>query len=376
MNLEPPPVFIERFLADRRPIGLPAPGSVADLPFVSVKPGRGELEFHFTALQFRTPEKCRFKYKLGDIDADWVEAGTHRLAHYNNIYPGSYCFRVVACNHDGVWNEQGASLQFELLPHYWQTWWFRSVSGLAVLSGVGGGARYVTQRRMQRKLEILEQRRAVEAERARIAQDIHDELGSSLTRIMMLGERAQEDLARREEAGAHVGKIVSFARSTVQSLDEIVWAVNPENDTLEGLIGYLSQYADQFFEGTNIRCRLEMPGALPPVRLPAEVRHDLFLVVKEALNNAVKHSGATEVRLQVAKQEEFVEISVQDNGCGFKYSPTGQASSLSADGSDRGRRGHGLPNMRERMARLGGQLAFETTPGEGTRIKLSLRLAG
>ena len=106
----------------------------------------------------------------------------------------------------------------------------------------------------------MERQHAVERERGRIAKDIHDDLGSSLTRIMMLGERTHEDIGRPEELAVHAGKIVTSARAAVQALDEIVWAVNPENDTLDGLVGYLNQYANQFFEGTNVKCRLEMPG--------------------------------------------------------------------------------------------------------------------
>jgi signal transduction histidine kinase len=390
INLTPPPVFLEQVFADRMAVAgieLPATGDLPlasrSSPRVRVPPGRGEFEFHFTALQFQAPEKCLFKYMLEGVDSDWVEAGPHRVAHYNNIYPGNYRFRVIACNNDGVWNEQGVSLAILLLPHYWQTWWFRALGVLLILGAVSGAARYATQKRMQRRVELLVQQHAIETERARIAKDIHDDLGSSLTRIMMLGERAQEDLARHEEAGAHVGKIVTFARATVQSLDEIVWAVNPENDTLEGLIGYISQYANQFFEGTSLRCRLEMPVALPAFPLPAEIRHGLFLVVKEALNNVLKHSRASEVHVKVSPTASTVEITIADDGCGFDPAVVLDGRAAKADlargevdlvSTAARRKGNGLENMRQRMAGLGGRLDIVSALGKGTIITFTMRL--
>src|SRR3569833_2899196 len=142
---------------------------------------------------------------------------------------------------------------------------------------------------MQHKLQLLQQRHAVEKERGRIAKDIHDDLGSSLTRIMMMGERVEEGLGRREDITPQVIKIVASARRTLQSLDEIVWAVNPENDTLNGLLEYIGHYVHELFENTALSYRLELPTELPAFNLAAEIRLNLFLVVKEALHNALKH---------------------------------------------------------------------------------------
>jgi signal transduction histidine kinase len=285
------------------------------------------------------------------------------LANYSHLPPGPYEFRVIAGNKDGVWNEQGAVLALMLQPHVWQTWWWRSAVGLLVIGGASGLARYVTRRRMLRRLELAEQRHAIERERGRIAKDIHDDLGSSLTRIMMLGERAEDGLGQREDVGVHVRKIVTSARHTVQALDEIVWAVNPENDTLEGLVEYISHYADELFEDTNVGCRLEMPMKLPAFTLSAEVRHDLFLVVKEAFHNVLKHAQATEVRVQVAVGGRTLEILIEDNGCGFE-----------PGGARDGRRGNGLGNMHKRIEGLGGELELSSAPGSGTRLRIKVRL--
>ncbi len=389
VNVVPPPVYIQQVLADRKPVQSPeskVPSQGASSPTLDpglrtqdfglwtldsglrtfiVPPGRGELEFSYTALEFQAPESTRFKYKLEGVDSDWIDAGNRRTAHYNNVAPGKYQFRVVACNKDGVWNEAGATMPVELEPHLWQTRWLRGSLALAVIAGAGGAARYVTKKRMQRKLEALERRHAIERERGRIAKDIHDDLGSSLTRIMMLGERAQEGLGNSEDVGPHVHKIVTSARRTVQALDEIVWAVNPENDTLEGLVEYISHFADEFFADTSVNCRLEIPAQLPPLSLPAEVRHDLFLAVKEAFNNVLKHARASSVRIGVTARRSLIEIVISDDGCGFD---PGEITP--------GRKGNGLGNMRKRIERLGGRLDLFTAPEQGTRIKLTAKLNG
>jgi signal transduction histidine kinase len=215
---------------------------------------------------------------------------------------------------------------------------------------------------MQRRLELLEREHAIELERGRIAKDIHDDLGSSLTRIMMLGERVQEDSASGADIVGHVRKIVDSARSTVQSMDEIVWAIDPENDTLDGMAGYLSQYANQFFDATAIRCRIEMPTALPALLVPAELRHDFFLVFKEALSNVLKHSQASEARIQFAAREHEVTVIIEDNGRGFVPAATPLP----------GR--NGLQNMRNRITALKGNMDLSTTPGSGTKLTFTLSM--
>ncbi len=356
LELSPPPlVWVEQFDLDRKPMPLPVSGDLI------VPPSDGELEFRYTALDLRAAEECRFKCKLDGIDPDWIDAGARRVAHYSRVGPGSYCFHVMACNKDGVWNQAGVSIPILLRPHVWQTWWFRALCAGAVLGGVAGLARRVTKRRMQRRLEVLEMQHSLEQERGRIAKDIHDDLGSSLTRIMLLGIRAEQDLAESKEIQPHLRKIVSFCRVAIQAMDEIVWAVNPKHDTLEGLVGYLTQYTGQFFEDTAIRCRLEMPVSSRSFVLPADVRHDLFLVVKEALNNVLKHSLASEVRLEVSVQGEMAQIVIADNGCGFD-----------ASAACPGRKGNGLDNMRWRIESCGGFLNVASARGSGTRITMSV----
>jgi ligand-binding sensor domain-containing protein/signal transduction histidine kinase len=376
-NVRPPPVVIEEVLGDKRTIAsamaqpvqagnappLQALSLRASVSPVRIPPGHGELEIHYTALSFQAPEKNRFKYKLEGVDADWVDAGPRRVAYYNKVYPGHYEFRVVACNNDGVWNEEGASIALMLMPHVWQTWWFLFLALVAAVGAVGGTAAYWARRASRLRLARLEQQHALEQERTRIARDIHDDLGSRLTHISMLSELAEADKASPKEVETHVRKIAASARETVRSLDEIVWAVSPEHDTWNSLVGYLSEYANEFFAGTQVRCRLEMPMDLPSLPLPSEVRHSLFLVIKEALNNSLKHAGASEVRIRVSQDDSLVEIAITDDGRGFDLDQAGAASSSG-----------GLRNMRERVESLRGRLRIETARGKGTRLTVAVPL--
>jgi signal transduction histidine kinase len=180
---------------------------------------------------------------------------------------------------------------------------------------------------------------------------------------MMLGHSAEEGLTRRQDVGAQVQKMVHSARSTVQALDEIVWAVNPQNDTLDGLVAYIGHYADELFENSSIHCRLEIPFELPALFLAAEVRHNLFLVVKEAFHNVLKHSGASEAHLRVSATARSLQIEIEDNGCGFG----------SEIHRDEGRNGNGLENMRKRINNLGGQMEMASAPGQGTKLTFRVK---
>ena len=363
LNETPPTILIEQVLADKKEVARETPPVTRHPSLVTIPPGRGEIEFQYTALSFRAPEKIHFKYKLEGVDLDWFDAGNRRVAHYNNILPGTYHFRVTACNENGIWNDQGATISFTLSPQIWQAWWFLSAVIIAMVGSVAGVARYVTGKNMQRTLERLEHQSALERERARIAKDMHDDLGSSLTRITLLGELVEADQANPAEVETHARKIVSSARETVKSLDEIVWAVDPENDTLNGLIEYLTHYTDEFFENTDVRCRLEIPMDLPDAQLSSEVRHNIFLVIKETLNNALKHAAASEVRLQISATQNILKIEITDNGRGFDLNQTPD-----------GRVGHGLSNMRDRITAVGGQLQFDSAPGQGTRLRFEVKL--
>ncbi|HEY9510555.1 MAG TPA: sensor histidine kinase, partial [Verrucomicrobiae bacterium] len=229
--------------------------------------------------------------------------------------------------------------------------------------------RQVEQRSEQLANEIrlregTERQRALQEERARIAQDLHDDLGAALTQIRFLSAVESRDGTVPEGTRSQLRKVSEKSRYLVASLDEIVWAINPANDYLPKLANYLCHVAEEFFSTTSIRCRLDVDERFPPVTLTSETRHNLYLAFREALNNVAKHSEATEVWLRFKWNDGVLNISIEDNGCGFV-----EATAKS---------GEGLINMRRRLDKIGGRYDLASQPGEGTvsRISLPFKLNG
>ncbi len=288
-----PPVFIEEVAVGEKVHELSGPATL------EVPPGRSRLEIRYTALNFSAPEKVRFRHRLEGLDPVWVSSGTKRVVDYSYLPPGRYQFEVQACNNDGPWSQQSASIELIILPHFWQTWWF---IGAVLLTGAGGIAltvRRVERAKSKRRLERERQARLVELERARIARDFHDGIGSDLTHVIVLSELLKGDHAQPKEVEANATMIGNTARKAVQGLRTIIWAANPQNDTLDSLVQYISQYSYEFCEAASLPCRLDLPAEVPALPLIAEVRHNLFMVIKEALHNVVKHAHASEVRLSL-----------------------------------------------------------------------------
>jgi signal transduction histidine kinase/streptogramin lyase len=345
------------------PVSKSAAAPVLDLRLADTSlhlpPAHRRLQFEFSAPSFSAPENVQFRYRLEGLDEDWVESGMHRVAEYSRLPQGSYVFRVIACNNEGVWDKTGSVLSLVVAPFFWQTLWFR-ISALAVFTlAVIAAVRFVSFRRLHQRLRVLEQQEALHRERARIAKDIHDDVGANLTQIALLGELAQQDRTEPDKAAERMGKISGTARLAIKSLDEIVWAVNPRNDTLAHLIDYAGQFAVDFLRAASIRCRLDLPEQPPAHELSTDLRHNLFLVIKEALNNIVKHSRATEVWLRASATREALELIVEDNGRGFDKGP----DDALADG---------LRNMRQRMGDIGGECRIESEPGKGTKVFVHL----
>jgi signal transduction histidine kinase/ligand-binding sensor domain-containing protein len=364
-NSLPPPVRIESLRVQDEEIPLP-PAAGAGL--LSIPPGRERFELQFTALSFVAPEKVRFKYRLLGLERDWVER-SQRSAAYSHLQPGDYVFQVVACNNDDVWNETGAKLAFTVLPYFWQTWWFRLMLYAATGVAVAGGVVWETRRRLHRKLERLERQRTVERERTRIAQDIHDDLGASLTRITMLSQTARKELENPAAVGQHLTRIEGTARELTRAMDETVWAINPRHDTLDSLAGYLVRFAQDFLGPAGIRCRVDVPLALPGWPLGAELRHNVFLAFKEAINNVVRHANAREVRISMHPREDGFDLWVEDDGQGIDPSRVPSAGSAQP-GRPVG--GNGLRNMHARLNDLGGAVSIRSDPGSGTTVSFRI----
>ncbi|HWW03445.1 MAG TPA: two-component regulator propeller domain-containing protein [Candidatus Acidoferrum sp.] len=352
-----------------RPTDSPVPPFMESKTSLRMPPGRHRFEFQYAGMSFITPDKMAFKYRLEGLERDWQEAGAQRVAPYSYLPPGSYTFRVIACNNDNVWNEAGASLALVVAPYFWQTWWFQTILLFGGAAGVGAGVLWATRRRLRRKLELLERQRALERERARIARDIHDDLGASLTRITMLSQSVRSEVEGQAQAAADVDQIYGTARELTRAMDEIVWAVNPKHDTLDSLVTYLGRYAQHFLSVAAIRCRLDVPVNLPAWALTAEVRHNVFLALKEALHNVIKHAGATEVRVSLDMRPDGFVLQIADNGRGFDWHALNTRATPIGDGA-RVAGGNGVSNMQKRLEEIGGRCQWETARGEGTRVNL------
>lgn len=351
-NTNPPPVVIESVLVDgvqriRNRLSSAWPEKIV------LRPEDEQLEIHFTALNFSAPKGAqfgaRFKYQLEGLDKNWTDAGSERVAHFSRLMPGKYVFRVIACNEDGVWNDAGASLAVVVEPPFWRTAWFIAASLLVFLGALAGGIYLVSTAKLKRQLRVAQQNELIERERARIARDLHDQLGANLTQVTLLGEMAEADKALPGEVEQHAQQICATARETTRSLDEIVWAVNPSNDTLESLANYACKYAQDYFAMAGVSYRAELPAAVPPTPILPEVRHNVFLAFKEAVNNVVKHAHASEARVKLRLEPGRFILSVADNGRGL------------GDLSEKQLR-NGLKNMRRRLADVRGEFAI--APGE------------
>jgi ligand-binding sensor domain-containing protein/signal transduction histidine kinase len=362
-NTNPPPVIIEAVRVDGIPQGLatlraPAPASI-DVP-----PGKESLEIDFACLNLAAPDKGRFKYRLEKHESGWTEVpATVRSVRYTKLPARHYIFRVLACNEDEVWNQSGASLAVNVLPPFWQNWWFLTALVLILLAAIVGIVHFVSTQKLHRQLEALRQKEAIERERARIARDLHDQLGANLTQVSLLGELVETDKELPLEVEAHAQQISQTARDTTRALDEIVWTVNPSNDTLDGLINYVCKYAQEYLALAGLRYRLDVPAQLPATPISPELRHNVFLAVKEAVNNVVKHAHASAASLRLRLEPSHFALEIEDNGRGLAGLDEKAAQTR-----------NGLRNMRKRMEDIGGAFSIGPAPEGGTLIRLTAPL--
>lgn len=337
------------------------PSSREKAPTLRLLPGRGHsLRVEFAAPSPISSSRIRFRYRLVGRDHYWTDLGTERFVVFHNLPPGRYLLSITACNRHGVWSETGDQLAFAFEPFFYQTWTFYGLCGGVLVLGIAAFELY--RHSMQKRILTLQKDAALAEERERIARDLHDDLGASLSRIALLSEVAQKELGG-QPAATQIGHISGIASQVVDSIGELVWATNPKYDNLESLTAYLRQYGAQCFESSGIECRLSFPTALPPHPLTSDFRRQLFMVFREALCNVSKHSGANRVEISLALAPGYLELVIQDNGKGMVAQEAPQFH-------------HGLSNMRERVALLRGAFELHSTPGQGTRVGIRVPLPG
>jgi signal transduction histidine kinase/ligand-binding sensor domain-containing protein len=344
LNTLPPPVVVESAAISGRPAGELGGG-------LMIEAGGPPLEVNYTGLSLYAPEKMRFRFRLHGFDAGWIDAGPRRTAYYPHLLAGSYRFEVQAANNDGVWSTTPAFLAITVAPFWWERPAVRATALLLLLLATGLSVRAVSIRRANARLKELEREQALERERRRIAQDLHDDIGARLTQLALMADRR----------GDRIPELSAAARDAIQAMDELVWTVNASNDTVDAVITYGVAYADEYLRPAGVRLRVQTPAASIATPIGADMRRHLFLCLKEALNNVVKHSGATEVRLTFEVRDRGIELEIRDNGRGFD--PAGVAAT-----------GNGLAGFRSRAAAMAGECEVSSSPGEGTSVRIRLPL--
>ncbi|MCB1130235.1 MAG: ATP-binding protein [Verrucomicrobiae bacterium] len=321
-------------------------------------PGRVRLEFRFAGIHLAAPEKITYQVQLVGIDEAPRRIGHKREVDYQPVPPGRYVFRASATSGDGFVSTTSV-IPIEIRPHFWQTPWFVALSvGAGVLLTVAAGW-LAGRRRMRRRLEELRVRNMLEAERSRISRDLHDDLGASLTALSIQSELAAEN-PDDQSLRPSLDRLSMRAKHVVGTLDEIVWATSPDQDSLRSLVEYLAFFAREFLKVVDVRLKADIIRNAPDIAIGPRRRHNLALATREAINNAVKHGPPETIFLRITLEDGRLLVRIRDDGPGF------DASSSSS--------GDGLDNLRRRMADSGGDCHIDSEPGTGTTVTLSLPL--
>jgi ligand-binding sensor domain-containing protein len=345
----PPPVLITelRIAGETQPIS--ALGAVEIAP-VELGAGRNQLQIGFVALGFSPGEGLRYQYKLEGSGEQWSQLADQRTVNFANLAPGGYRFLVQAANADGVVSETPASFSFTILPPVWRRWWFVALAGACL-----GLAAYAAYRyRVARLLEL-------ERIRTRIATDLHDDIGANLSLIAMASEVARRRSPADDQQMTEVLSLISgTSRELVDSMGDIVWAVNPARDHLVDLVKRMRRFASDVFSASNIALRFEAPIDDRDIHLRTETRREVLLIFKEVVNNIARHAECTQADIEFKSQGRWLLLKLKDNGKGFD---TGRSFD-----------GNGLASMGRRAERLGGTLEVVSRDGEGTAVTLKTPL--
>jgi len=344
-----PPVLISGLRVRGAPYPISALGETS-LTGIQLPSDRNQLDLEFVGLGFGAGGALRYQYRLESTDLDWSPDSEQRTVNYANLSPGSYRWQVRALTSDGIASPP-ATVAFTILAPVWQRWWMRLLLMLAVSALLYSLYRY----RMARLLEM-------ERLRTRIATDLHDDIGSTLSQIALLSEVARRRPAA-EERERPLADIANLSRELIDSMSDIVWTIDPEQDRLGDLTHRMRRFASDLFSHNGSQLRLDMPGEEQNPHIGADIRRQVYLIFKESLHNTARHSGCTEVDLKLRLADGWLELSIADNGRGFDPGQTGRGH------------GHGLASMRRRAGNLGGGLAVDSAPGRGTTVHLRAPLA-
>jgi len=346
-----PSIVITDFQIFNKPVEInkedsPLKKSIIYTKEIELSYGQNVFSFEFAALDFTVPGKNRYAYMMEGFDNDWIFSGKRRFVTYTNLDPGEYIFRVKGSNNDGVWNEKGTSVIIRILPPLWKTWWF--ISLLFILAGIIIAS--IIYSRVKHLLDI-------ERLRTKLAADLHDNIGSSLTEISILSEVISKKIKTEDEGiKKSLNMISNSSRNLIDNMSDIVWLVNPKRDSLYDLILRLRDTYSELSSYTSISFRSENIKSLEKVSLKMEHRQHLYLIFKEAINNCITHSNCNEITLDAVVKGSKLHMTLKDNGKGFDISKISNV-------------GNGLNNIKERAKMIGGKLNISSGIGEGTMVQ-------
>ncbi|MBV6441855.1 MAG: hypothetical protein DYG98_23410 [Haliscomenobacteraceae bacterium CHB4] len=353
-NLQPPPIAITSVKVMNKERDIRKNDTVNEIEYDSLlvlRPGEDFFEIEFAALNFNQQERNRYAYLLEGFNKEWVF--TERpVATFTNLDGGTYLLRMKAANNDGIWNEQGVALAIRVIPPFYRTWWFFVLMALAT-AGIAAGLLRVR----------WQQRRRLEKFRESLARDLHDELGSTLSSIRFFSDFANQQIGEdKPQVKPVLQRISESASALSESMQDIIWAMKTKNDQTEDLAARMTEFGYGLLEARNIDFKTHISVDISGKHLHPQVRRNVYLIFKEALNNAAKYSNAKEVELDFVVKKGWLLMKINDNGLGF------EADSLRAEGG-----GNGLQNMRKRAADIGGKLDIISGPGEGTSVELRVK---
>jgi hypothetical protein len=317
---------------------------------LTLSPGRNAVEIEFFSPGGSPTSHPRYQYKLDSADDEWSPPTSERGVNFASLAPGSYRFLVRAVSPSGVPSSQPATVEFTVMKPLWARWWFLTTTALALAILAYAIYRY-------RVAQLLR----VEGVRARIAADLHDDIGASLSQIVVLSEAARARLNEaRPDAGGPLAEISTICRDAMDSMSDMVWAINPRYDRLSNLVARVRRFSGDILGPRDIALAFRAPDRGEDPMLGAEVRRNLLLIAKEAVHNIAKHSGATEARIDFELLSHRLTLTVSDNGRGFDCTEA--------------RQGNGLVNISRRAAWLGGSAELDVSPGKGAVITVSAPL--
>ena len=312
--------------------------------FLRLSYKQDQITIHFRLMNFRDPAQTNYYYKLDGWDKDWVLSGTGNYAAYSNLPGGDYTFHVKAVNLDGTVNPQQAVMLIRVSPPFWKTWWFYSLVVLAIISLLY----FIYTLRMQRLL-------AVEKLRSKISRDLHDDVGSTLTSINIWSDVAERQLQTdAQKSVEYIGRIKKTSQNMLDNMNDIIWAINPVNDTLEKVLIRMKIYASEILEPKNISFLFSVDNEIKSTIIPMQYRREWYLIFKEAINNAAKYSCAKNIEVSIMLNHHNLVMHIKDDGKGFLFDGNGK--------------GNGLRNMKQRAEQMKGSLQISSAPGKGTVI--------